>query len=356
MNKFGNMDICEKFMARCLDIAAGGIGFTAPNPMVGAVIVGSDGAIIGEGFHRCFGEAHAEVNAIRSVKDEKMLKNSTMYVNLEPCSHYGKTPPCVELIIAKAIPRVVIACRDPFPEVAGRGIKMLHDAGIDVVMGVMEDEARTLNRYFITAHEKRRPYVILKWAQSEDGFIDNVRIDDKMPPVMLSTPLTRMMVHRLRSEVQAIMVGTNTAILDNPSLTVRHWPGKSPLRVIIDRNRRIPQDHKIFTDKNDTLVFGDKSDDPDKIMSELYKRDIHSLLVEGGSQLHRSFIEKSLWDEIIVETAPIRLKEGVKAADFRSESNVQLFDKQTFIYHTQEDVRMSIIEKFHNCDNQKNIV
>ena len=219
------MEISEKYMSRCLDLAKNGLGNVAPNPMVGAVIV-RDGVIIGEGYHRCYGASHAEVNAIAAVRDEALLRDSTMYVNLEPCTHYGKTPPCAELIIVKKIPRVVIACPDPFPEIAGRGINRLREAGVAVVAGVMEREATALNRFFMCLHKKRRPYVILKWAQSEDGFLDRKRTDGSTAPVMLSTPVTRMLVHKLRSEVQAIMIGTNTAILDNPSLTVRYWAGR----------------------------------------------------------------------------------------------------------------------------------
>ncbi|MDR2473665.1 MAG: bifunctional diaminohydroxyphosphoribosylaminopyrimidine deaminase/5-amino-6-(5-phosphoribosylamino)uracil reductase RibD, partial [Tannerella sp.] len=243
------------FIQRCLELASHGAGNVAPNPMVGAVIV-HNGLIIGEGFHRRYGEAHAEVNAIASVKDESLLKESTLYVNLEPCSHYGKTPPCAQLIIEKQIPRVVIACEDPFEAVAGRGVKMLREAGIEVVTGVMESEAKALNKYFITAHTKRRPYIILKWAESADGFVDKIRNDRSEPPVKLSSTLTRMLVHKLRSDVQAIMVGTNTAILDNPSLKVSHWVGKSPVRIVFDRYGRIPHDSKLFDGTAETIVIG----------------------------------------------------------------------------------------------------
>ena len=248
------MEISGLYMARCLELAGRGRGNVAPNPMVGAVIV-CDDRIIGEGFHRCYGEAHAEVNAIASVEDESMLRNSTLYVNLEPCSHHGKTPPCAGLIINKGIPRVVVACVDPYPEVAGRGIKMLREAGVDVVVGAMEREAMELNRYFFTAHKKHRPYIILKWAQSSDGFIDKLRKDVSQKPAQLSTHMTHMMVHKLRSEVQSIMVGTNTAILDNPSLTVRYWSGKSPVRALIDRNLRVPESCRLFDETQQTIVY-----------------------------------------------------------------------------------------------------
>ncbi|MEG2067157.1 MAG: bifunctional diaminohydroxyphosphoribosylaminopyrimidine deaminase/5-amino-6-(5-phosphoribosylamino)uracil reductase RibD, partial [Tannerellaceae bacterium] len=244
----------DKYMARCIALARGGAGNVSPNPMVGAVIVHA-GRIIGEGFHRKCGEAHAEVNAITSVRDESLLKESTIYVSLEPCSHYGKTPPCAELIIRKGIPRVVVACLDPFPAVSGRGVKMLQDAGVEVVVGVLEEEARQLNVAFITAQTLGRPYIVLKWAQSADGFIDRLRTDASVAPVVLSTPETRRCVHRLRAEMAAIMVGTRTALLDNPSLTVRHWVGKSPMRVVLDRALRIPSHYHLLDGAVPTLVF-----------------------------------------------------------------------------------------------------
>ncbi|MDR1813489.1 MAG: bifunctional diaminohydroxyphosphoribosylaminopyrimidine deaminase/5-amino-6-(5-phosphoribosylamino)uracil reductase RibD [Tannerella sp.] len=334
------MFINENFMHRCIELAVHGAGNVAPNPMVGAVIE-HDGMIIGEGYHRRFGGAHAEVNAINAVRDEQLLKDATMYVNLEPCSHYGKTPPCAELIMSKRIPRVVIACGDPFPEVSGRGVRMLRDAGVEVVTGVLEKEALWLNRYFMTAHTLRRPYVILKWAQSEDGFIDRKRDcfvprnDDKRgtndgKAYKFSTPLTRMMVHKLRSEVQAIMVGTNTAILDNPSLTVHHWVGRSPLRVVIDRHLRIPKGHKIFSDGEETLLF--TSETIEEILATLYDRGIYSLLVEGGAALHRSFYEKGLWDEIAIETTPVTLHDGVKALNISQNADMQLSEIQQVPY------------------------
>lgn len=209
------MQVEEKFMARCIELARHGSGHTAPNPMVGAVIV-HDGVIIGEGFHRCCGQAHAEVNAIASVKDESLLRESTIYVSLEPCSHYGKTPPCAELIIRKRIPHVVIGCLDPFPEVSGRGVRMLREAGIEVVTGVLEEEARRLNKAFMTFQTRKRPYVTLKWAESADGYIDKIRPNDTEPPVVFSTPETLARVHKMRAESAAILVGKHTALLDNP--------------------------------------------------------------------------------------------------------------------------------------------
>ena len=360
------------FMSRCLELAAHGRGLVAPNPMVGAVIV-SDGAIIGEGYHRCFGEAHAEVNAIASVKDEALLRHSTLYVNLEPCSHNGKTAPCAELIIRKQIPHVVVACTDPYPKVAGRGIEMLRSAGVEVTIGVMEREAVALNRFFMTAHRHHRPYIILKWAQSEDGFIDRQRKDVSEKPSQFSTPITRMMVHQLRSEVQAIMVGTNTALMDNPSLTVRHWPGKSPVRVLIDRNLRVPRGNRLFDGRQQTLIFtkhdiqtGEapgfqdrknvkylKITDTDFQLKDLtailYKNHIHSLLVEGGACLHRSFIEENLWDEAIIETAPVYLEKGVKSAALTVCDIVQLADKQFIYSNFFTGEKPSKMERFVNC-------
>jgi diaminohydroxyphosphoribosylaminopyrimidine deaminase/5-amino-6-(5-phosphoribosylamino)uracil reductase len=296
--------------------------------MVGAVIV-HDNRIIGEGFHRKAGEAHAEVNAIASVRDPSLLCRSTLYVNLEPCSHYGKTPPCAELIIRKQIPRVVVGCLDPFPEVSGEGVRRLREAGVEVVTGVMEREARLLNKVFITFHERRRPYVYLKWAQSADGYIDRIRTDGSVPPVVFSTPETRRRVHKLRSEVAAIMVGTRTALLDNPSLSVRHWAGVSPVRVVPDRRLCIPPDYRLLDGTIPTLVFAGRTaqnrrnveyvltdyDRPvlPQVLDALYARKLDSLLVEGGSALLTRFLEEDLWDEAQVEVSPVCLKEGVKA-------------------------------------------
>lgn len=322
------MKVEEKYMARCLQLASYAKGETTPNPMVGAVIVHKD-KIIGEGYHRKSGEPHAEVNAIAAVSDKRLLQASTLYVNLEPCSHYGKTPPCAELILKKGIPRVVVGCLDPFPAVSGQGVKMLRQAGVEVVTGVLEKESRWLNRHFITIHEKQRPYIVLKWAQSQDGFIDHLRTDHTLPPVQFSTPQTRRQVHKLRTEVSAIMVGTNTALLDNPSLTVRHWDGKSPVRIAIDKDLHIPADYHLSDGITPTLIFTAKQKEIvlnteyitidfsknilPPILHELYKRRLDSLLVEGGSFLLHQFIQSGIWDEIRVETASFLLHNGVKA-------------------------------------------
>lgn len=298
----------EKYMRRCIQLARNGLCNTAPNPMVGAVIV-HNGRIIGEGYHVRCGQAHAEVNAIRSVKDPALLKEATIYVSLEPCAHYGKTPPCADLIVEKGIPRIVIGCQDPFAKVAGRGIQKLRDAGREVVVGVLEDECRHLIRRFITFHTRRRPYIVLKWAESADGFIDRQRTGGS--PTVLSSPLTAMLVHKLRAEHAAILVGTDTARLDNPTLNVRHWYGPAPVRVTIDRHHRLPQDLHLLDGTIPTLVYGDEP--LEEMLLDLYNRQLQSLLVEGGSRLHQSFIDAGLWDEIIVEEAPLRLGEGVAA-------------------------------------------
>jgi riboflavin biosynthesis protein ribD len=322
------MVVEEKYMARCIELARGGEGNTAPNPMVGAVIV-HKGKIIGEGFHRKCGEAHAEVNAVASVRDEALLRDSTIYVSLEPCSHYGKTPPCAELIIRKGIPRVVVGTLDPFPEVSGRGVRMLREAGIEVVTGVLEEEARALNPAFMTFQIRKRPYVYLKWAQSADGFMDIRREDASVPSVLLSSAETLRRVHRLRSEVAAIMVGTRTALLDNPSLTVRHWAGRSPVRVVLDRTLKLPVGSHLLDGAVPTLVFTAvevesrpnveyvQIDFGQEVLSQvlqyLYGQNLNSLMVEGGAELLESFLDAGLWDEAWVETAPVVLGAGVKA-------------------------------------------
>ena len=254
----------EKYMRRCIELAKNGLCNVPPNPTVGAVIV-CDGRIIGEGYHVRCGEAHAEVNAIRSVKDESLLKRSTIYVSLEPCSHYGKTPPCADLIIEKQIPRIVIGCRDPFSKVAGRGIQKLQNAGREVIVGVLEEECLHLIRRFITFNTLRRPFITLKWAESADQFIDIERIDGN--PVLLSSPLTSMLVHKKRAENTAIMVGRRTALLDNPSLTVRNWYGRNPIRIVLDRNLSLPNDLQIFNGEVPTLVFTEKEHPEEKSVS-----------------------------------------------------------------------------------------
>ena len=320
----------EKYMARCIQLAQNGLCNAAPNPMVGAVIVHHD-TIIGEGYHARCGEAHAEVNAIRSVKDESLLKESTIYVSLEPCSHHGKTPPCADLIISKQIPKVVIGCKDPFALVAGRGIQKLRDAGIEVKVGVLENECMQLIERFVTFHTKKRPFILLKWAESADGFIDCQRTEGK--PVLLSSPLTSMLVHKLRADYSAILVGKRTALLDNPSLTTRSWYGKNPTRIVIDKDLSLPANLHLFNEEAPTIVFTQATQTPDypqtefvqlnfaedilpQIMEALYQRKLQSLMVEGGNYTLQSFIDAGLWDEVRIEVSPIHLNEGVKAPQF----------------------------------------
>lgn len=298
-----------RYMRRALELAAHGMGNASPNPMVGAVIVDAGGNIIGEGYHRRCGEGHAEVNAIASVKDSSRLADSTMYVTLEPCSHYGKTPPCAKLIIDTGIPRVVVGAGDPFREVAGRGIAMLRDAGVQVIEGVMAEESRALNRRFMTAHTLGRPFITLKWAQSADGFIDSDRADGR--PARFSNSLTSILVHRLRSLHDAILVGSGTALADNPALTCRLWPGRSPRPVVLDRRGRVDAEQLRMSDP---IVLRDYPS-LDDAMRQLYARGITSVLVEGGAQVLQSFIDADLYDDVHIEVAPVRLGEhGAVAA------------------------------------------
>lgn len=319
----------ERYMARCLQLARCGRFDAAPNPMVGAVIV-HDGKIIGEGYHRQCGGPHAEVNAIRSVKDEQLLRESTIYVSLEPCAHYGKTPPCADLIIEKKIPRVVIGCRDSFDQVDGKGIQKLRAAGTEVVVGVLEEECKNLNRTFFTYHSRKRPYIVLKWAQSADGYIDSLR-DASKPAVRFSTDETTGRVHRLRALSDAILVGRRTAELDNPSLTTRMWPGKNPLRLVTDRRGVLKETLGLFDKTSKTAVFtelfrdfGDtdmieqvKTDFTTDILPQiirfLYDHKVQRLLVEGGAETLQRFIDTGLWDEAYVENSAIVLGSGVKA-------------------------------------------
>lgn len=255
--------------------------------MVGAVIVSEDNRIIGEGYHARCGEGHAEVNAFASVRpeDEHLLGGATIYVSLEPCSHYGKTPPCADLIISKGVKRVVCGCIDPFAKVQGRGIRKIREAGIEVTVGVLEEECKAINKRFFTFNTLRRPYILLKWCQSTNGFIDNC-----FQPTMLSTPLTQMLSHKLRAEEDAILVGHTTDKRDHPQLNIRHWSGKNPKRLVLSHETSI-----------------------DEILSKLYEAHCLSLIVEGGAKTHQSFLERGLWDELRVETAPLVFADGTRA-------------------------------------------
>ena len=303
----------EMYMKQCIELAQKGAGSVSPNPMVGCVIVHS-GKIIGQGFHEKHGQAHAEVNAINSVKEKKLLKNSTIYVSLEPCSHFGLTPPCSDLIIKMEIPRVVIGAVDSNEKVAGRGIERLRNAGVEVITGIMENECRELNKRFYTFHEKKRPYIFLKWAETTDGFIDFPRTSREFgQPSWITGPQALLKVHEMRAAEDAILVGTNTALKDNPSLTVRHCPGKNPLRLVIDNRLQLPGNLNLFDEKVPTVVFNSLVSKSKKnlevvkidfnksveiqILEFLFQRNILSVIVEGGRKTLESFIENDLWDE-----------------------------------------------------------
>lgn len=303
------MQTDERYMRRALELARHGELDASPNPMVGAVIVDASGRIIGEGWHRRCGEGHAEVNAVASVRTPEALKDATMYVTLEPCSHYGKTPPCAELIVSRGIPRVVVGTLDPFAKVSGRGVARLREAGVEVEIGMLEKECQELNRKFMTAHRCRRPYVTLKWAQSADGFIDG----------HISTPVNSMLVHRLRATHDAILVGSGTALADNPGLDTRLYAGKSPVKVVLDRRGRVGKDLRMFGG-TETIVLTDYRSLADA-MEQLYERGITSVLVEGGAQVHEAFIRENLWDEIRVEVSSENIGGQVRAVNI-PETNI----------------------------------
>lgn len=322
------------YMNRCLQLAKLGERRVAPNPMVGCVIV-HNYKIIGEGYHRQYGGPHAEVNAINSVIDEHILSESVLYVNLEPCAHYGKTPPCSDLIIHKKIPKVVIGTTDPFAEVAGKGIEKLSKAGIDVTVGVLNNECHELNRRFFTFHREKRPYIILKWAQTADGFVD-VKAKDKNfgYPTWITNEMARIAVHKQRSTESSILIGTNTALADNPSLTLRDWYGKQPLRIVPDFNQRLPERLSLFDGHSPTLTitsnaYADKRSTQilkidahqnviNEMLDHLFAEGILSIIVEGGPKMLQSFIDRNLWDEAHVYTGQLSFNEGVKAPVFKA--------------------------------------
>lgn len=327
------MNIHEKYIKRCIELAKNGLGNTYPNPLVGSVIVHNK-KIIGEGWHQKAGAPHAEVNAINSVRDTSVLKKATIYVSLEPCSHFGKTPPCSDLIIAKGFKKVVIGCVDPFAEVAGRGIKKLMEAGCEVSVGILEKECQELNKRFFTFHQKKRPYIILKWAQTADGFIAP-EIQEKREPVWITNQYSKQLVHKWRSEEQAILVGTNTAIADNPKLNTRLWEGTNPVRVVIDKDLRIPKESVLFDSSIKTIVLTEKKTEtviktdnlifekldfqqnlPKQICEVLYRYDLQSLIIEGGAKTLQTFIDANLWDEARVFTGISEFHKGVKSPEF----------------------------------------
>lgn len=316
-------------MARCLQLALKGKGRVAPNPMVGSVIVHNN-VIIGEGYHKKCGDVHAEVNAINSVIDKSLLSESTIYVSLEPCAHFGKTPPCSDLIISHKIPNVIIGMQDPFSKVNGLGIKRMKDSGCNIKVGSLEDKCLELNKEFITFHTKKRPYIILKWAQTLDGLIDKVRNDDDdQKPNWITNEVCRSLVHKWRTEVQAIMVGTNTAKIDNPKLNIRSWSGNSPLRIVIDRNLKLPKNLNLFDQTLPTLVLNELKNGKDNntefykikfnntfiknLMLLLFERNIISLFIEGGKDFLNSFINENYWDEARIFTGNSYFNKGIKA-------------------------------------------
>ncbi|CAM3762875.1 bifunctional diaminohydroxyphosphoribosylaminopyrimidine deaminase/5-amino-6-(5-phosphoribosylamino)uracil reductase RibD [Mucilaginibacter galii] len=324
------MAIHEIYMQRCLELAALGAGNVSPNPMVGAVIVHQD-KIIGEGYHQKYGQAHAEVNAVNQVLDNypnaaELFKQSTIYVSLEPCAHYGKTPPCADLIIKHQIPKVVVGCRDPFAQVDGKGIEKLQQSGIEVIVGVFEQECRNLNKRFFTRVQKQRPYIILKWAQTANGYFAPADGTQHW----ITGPEAKKLVHQWRSQEDAILVGKNTARIDNPQLNTRLWPGKSPKRVVIDRNLQLDTTLHLFDNSVETFVFNAiKTDINDKtkyialedferfvpqyILFQLYLQDIQSIIIEGGAHTLNAFIEAGLWDEARIFTGETLLPAGIRA-------------------------------------------
>lgn len=341
------------YMQRCLELAQQGRGKVAPNPMVGSVVV-YEGKIIGEGFHRKWGDAHAEVNAIAAVSDKNLLHEATLYVNLEPCAHHGKTPPCSDLIIQKRIKRVVVGCVDTFSEVAGKGIARMRKAGIEVEVGVLEMESRELNRRFFTFHEKKRPHIILKWAETQDGFIDAIRSEDNPHAAWITNEVSRSLVHKWRTEEDAFMVGSRTAQLDNPKLNVRAWSGNNPIRITIDRDLSLPRSLALFDRSQPTLVYttqkaaslpnleyiqvefsGNFLQD---VLADLYQRNIQSVVVEGGELLLSSVIEADLWDEAWIFVGSRFFGTGVSAPKLQCvpTEKVTLRESQLHFYKNQQ--------------------
>jgi len=325
-------------MLRCIQIAQNGLGTTAPNPMVGAVIV-HENTIIGEGFTSAFGGPHAEVNAISAVQDKSLLQNATLYVTLEPCSHFGKTPPCADLIIQHQIPKVVIGILDPHEKVAGQGVQKLKVAGCEVIVGVLEKECRNHHKRFLTFHEKKRPYILLKWAETCDGFIAPTKEQrtQTLAPFWITNAYSRQLVHKWRSEEQAILVGTKTVLEDNPKLDVRHWKGKNPIRILIDRTLKINDSFHVLDGSVKTIVFTEITDASKfqkncayiqidfskniatQICEKLHQHAIQSVLIEGGAQTLQTFIDANLWDEAYVFTGTTSFKKGIKAPRFSGE-------------------------------------
>jgi diaminohydroxyphosphoribosylaminopyrimidine deaminase / 5-amino-6-(5-phosphoribosylamino)uracil reductase len=346
-----------KFMRRCLELAAKAEGMTYPNPMVGAVVV-CGGQIVGEGYHLKAGEPHAEVNAIRSVPDKSVLKDSTLYVSLEPCSHHGRTPPCADFIIAHSIPRVIVGAADSSDKVAGKGVSKMQQAGCEVITGVLEEECRRLNRRFFTFNEKKRPYITLKWAQSADGYIDILRLEDhRIEPTWITGKPERSLVHKWRTEEESILVGGGTVRADNPKLNIRDWKGNNPLRLILSNSGNIPGESFLLTDGGKTIVFtNDREQDfreafkielnhklpaCRQIVQYLYDSGIQSLLIEGGGQVLNHFISNGLWDEARIFTGEKNFEGGVPAPELSG----KLFSKTQF--------SSSLLEIYHNPNTNR---
>ncbi|WP_108422915.1 bifunctional diaminohydroxyphosphoribosylaminopyrimidine deaminase/5-amino-6-(5-phosphoribosylamino)uracil reductase RibD [Muricauda amoyensis] len=331
------MNIHQKYILRCMELGKKGLGTTAPNPMVGCVIV-HDGKIIGEGFTSPYGGPHAEVNAINSVKDKSVLSRASLYVTLEPCSHYGKTPPCADLIVKHNIPEVFIGLKDPHEKVAGKGIQKLEESGCKVTVGILEKECREHHKRFLTYQEKKRPYIILKWAETQDGFMapDNTKREDKPEPYWITNPYSRQLVHQWRSEEQAILVGTNTVLEDNPKLNTRDWVGKNPIRIVLDKNLRIGPEFHVLDGSVKTIVLTQQMDatkyidgvayevlDFNKPLAQqmcdaLHKHSINSVIVEGGSKTLQTFIDDGLWDEARIFTGTVRFGNGIAAPKLKA--------------------------------------
>jgi diaminohydroxyphosphoribosylaminopyrimidine deaminase/5-amino-6-(5-phosphoribosylamino)uracil reductase len=349
--RFSLLTIHEIYMHRSLELAKQGAGYVAPNPMVGAMLV-HDGKIIGEGYHKQFGGPHAEVNCINSVKetDKDKISSSVLYVSLEPCSHFGKTPPCTDLIIANRIPEVAIGCLDPFKEVDGKGIEKLKVAGVKVVYGILEKECQQLNKSFFTFYTKHRPYIILKWAETADGKMAG----DGTERLYISNEQTNRLVHKWRSEEASILVGTNTALLDDPELTTRNWNGPSPIRSVVDMDLRLPVSLKVFNDKQRTIIFntikhGEQenliyyqvTEDVSlvhQIVNALYQMKIQSVMVEGGARLLQSFIDEDMWDEVrVIKNEKLIINNGLNAPELMNKNAQQeiklLSDSIKIYYH-----------------------
>jgi diaminohydroxyphosphoribosylaminopyrimidine deaminase/5-amino-6-(5-phosphoribosylamino)uracil reductase len=348
------MNTHEQYMQRCLQLALKGLGSVSPNPMVGCVIVHDD-KIIGEGYHQKYGEGHAEVNAIDSVKDKSLLSKSTIYVSLEPCNHFGKTPPCADLILKHAIPNVVIGIQDPFEKVNGSGIKKLSDSGVEVITGILQKEAIELNKRFFTFHQQKRPYIILKWAQSENQSISGFQ----GKPVKISNALTDILVHKWRSEEAAIMVGTKTVILDNPSLNTRNWPGKNPIRICFDRNLKIEKSAKILDQTSPTIILNQQINKIEgvndfiqinfereiipQINELLYQKNVQSIIIEGGAKLLQTYIDAEVWDEArVITNQTLVIENGIASPNFENTT-----------FFKQEKIENDLIQYFSNPKTNK---